>query len=330
MAIGLANVVSGFLGGLGGNDMFGESMLVFLNGGRTRVVAVTTALCVLIATAGAYPVLNYIPVASLVGIMMVVVFHTFKWSSLRLMLASLMSKDKREKYGFHYKVQRFDTFVILTVTILTLFTNLAIAVIAGVMLSSTNYTYEVSRRLKVEAREEKRGNEKWKIYEVYGDLFFASQMQFTDHFKFQTDPANIHIAFGKGSAVLDYSAMKCISAVVKRYGRIGKHCIIEGLDNESIHMIKKAKTLTSSWFDEALNPGREDASQELRVIDDSEIHVKDQNLQDVDSNTRLISSPDAQDYGEIAPLTQRSSDPLISGLVHAERGEEWVNGQDGR
>jgi len=256
-----------------------------------------------------------------------------------------MSKDKRERYGFHYKVQRFDTFVILTVTILTLFTNLAIAVIAGVMLSSTNYTYEVSRRLKVEAREETRGDEKWKIYEVYGDLFFASQMQFTDHFKFKTDPANIHITFGKGSAVLDYSAMKCISAVVKRYGRIGKHCIIEGLDNESIHMIKKAKTLTSSWFDEALNPGtpmktggdfggeptsHDDASKELRVIDDSEIHVKGQNLQDVDSNTRLISSPDAQDYGEIAPLTQRNSDPLISGLVHAERGEEWVNGQDGR
>ena len=71
MAVG--NVVSGFLGGMGGNAMIGLSTIACLNGGRRRIAPVVTALAIFVCVAAAYPVLNYIPIAALVGIMMIVV-----------------------------------------------------------------------------------------------------------------------------------------------------------------------------------------------------------------------------------------------------------------
>merc|ERR1719321_1588564 len=87
VAMGFANTLSGFMGGMGGNAMIGLSTVNALNGGRTRLGACVTALGVLLMTAGCYPLLNYIPVSALTGIMIVVVLHTFKWFSLKMVLA---------------------------------------------------------------------------------------------------------------------------------------------------------------------------------------------------------------------------------------------------
>jgi MFS superfamily sulfate permease-like transporter len=89
-AMGFGNVLSGFFGGMGGNAMIGLSTINVLNGGQGRLAPTCTALIVMVATMGAYEILNVIPVAALSGIMIVVVLHTFKWFSVPIILSSLM------------------------------------------------------------------------------------------------------------------------------------------------------------------------------------------------------------------------------------------------
>ena len=86
-AMGVGNIVSGFFGGMGGNAMIGLSTIACLNGGRGRVAPLATAVGILLCVSIAYEVLNYIPMAALAGIMIVVVLHTFKWFSFPLIVA---------------------------------------------------------------------------------------------------------------------------------------------------------------------------------------------------------------------------------------------------
>ena len=126
-AMAVGNVVSGFFGGMGGNAMIGLSTIACLNGGRRRIAPVVTALAIFVCVAAAYPVLNYIPIAALVGIMMIVVrcctlrpsplprisrcqisarqhrshfhiqvLHTFKWSSVPMLIAACLPMVARE------------------------------------------------------------------------------------------------------------------------------------------------------------------------------------------------------------------------------------------
>ena len=91
--MGVGNLVSGFLGGMGGNAMIGLSTIACLNGGRGRIAPLATALGILLCVSCAYSVLNFIPMAALAGIMIVVVMHTFKWFSLPMLVAALLSKE---------------------------------------------------------------------------------------------------------------------------------------------------------------------------------------------------------------------------------------------
>ena len=91
-AMGLGNIVSGLLGGMGGNAMIGLSTIACLNGGKGRVAPLTTALGIVITVSVAYEVLNFIPMAALAGIMIVVVLHTFKWFSLPMLVAAALPK----------------------------------------------------------------------------------------------------------------------------------------------------------------------------------------------------------------------------------------------
>ena len=119
-AMGVGNIISGFLGGMGGNAMIGLSTIACLNGGKGRIAPLATAVGILICVSCAYQVfrhpspghgpnghrrpsapcvwqvLNFIPMAALAGIMIVVVLHTFKWFSLPMLAAALLSKEKRE------------------------------------------------------------------------------------------------------------------------------------------------------------------------------------------------------------------------------------------
>merc|ERR1719324_119738 len=100
--------------------MIGLSTINCLNGGRTRLAPCITALGVLLMTAGCYPILNYIPVAALTGIMLVVVLHTFKWFSLRMLLAVVLPENTRKNWNMNYKVDFFEVLTIVVVTVVTI------------------------------------------------------------------------------------------------------------------------------------------------------------------------------------------------------------------
>ena len=88
-SMGLANLVTGFLGGMGGDAMIGLSTINCLNGGRSRLAPTVTALGVMLCTMAAYKVLDFIPIASLAGVMIVVVLHTFKWGRIPMVISAL-------------------------------------------------------------------------------------------------------------------------------------------------------------------------------------------------------------------------------------------------
>merc|ERR1712150_82854 len=116
LSCGVANVVSGFLGGMGGDAMIGLSTINCLNGGTGRLGPIVTALGIMCCMMGAYPLLNYIPVASLAGVMIVIVMHTFKWFSVPMVLAALLPEGLRRRLGLPLKVDRWDMLIVATVT----------------------------------------------------------------------------------------------------------------------------------------------------------------------------------------------------------------------
>merc|ERR1719189_2742746 len=149
LAMGVGNLISGFFGGMGGNAMIGLSPVNCLSGGRGRLGPSVTALGIFICVVGAYPVLNYIPVAALAGIMLVVVMHTFKWFSLTMIAASLLPASVRDLFGdrLKRKVPRLEVAVIVVVTILANWpgSNIAYAVGAGVAICSIGYSWRSSQ-----------------------------------------------------------------------------------------------------------------------------------------------------------------------------------------
>merc|ERR1719221_2087807 len=94
---GVANVVCGVLGGMGGCAMLGQSMINISSGARTRLSSAVAGVVLLLVVMVAYPAINCIPVSALVGVMFNVVFHTFEWSSLKLMLLAALPQTMREK-----------------------------------------------------------------------------------------------------------------------------------------------------------------------------------------------------------------------------------------
>src|SRR6056300_324767 len=131
IAQGIANTVTGFFGGMGGCAMIGQSMINVKSGGRTRIAGIAAALFLLAFIVVASPLIEQIPLAALVGVMFMVVIGTFAWNSLMIMR----------------KVPLTDAFVIILVTAVTVMTDLAIAVVVGVIVSALAYAWNNARRI---------------------------------------------------------------------------------------------------------------------------------------------------------------------------------------
>ena len=131
VAQGLANTVTGFFGGMGGCAMIGQSMINVKSGGRTRIAGIAAALFLLFFILAGSSIIEQIPLAALVGVMFMVVIGTFAWNSFRIMR----------------KVPLIDAFVIVLVTIVTVATDLAVAVVVGVIVSALAYAWNNARRI---------------------------------------------------------------------------------------------------------------------------------------------------------------------------------------
>ena len=233
---GTANVVTGFFGGMGGCAMIGQSMINVNSGGRGRASGVSAALFLLGFILFASNLIEMIPLAALVGVMMVVVIGTFEWSSFRILS----------------KIPKSDAFVLILVSGVTVFTDLAIAVVVGVIVSALVYAWGNATRMMATTTVNERGG---KIYEVQGPLFFGSVTGFRDLFDPENDPDDVVVDF-KNSRVADHSGLEAIDTLAERYQRRGKRLHLRHLSPECRKLLHRAKDLV-----------------EVNVIEDPNYHI---------------------------------------------------------
>ncbi|MEM9969605.1 MAG: SulP family inorganic anion transporter, partial [Pseudomonadota bacterium] len=220
LAQGAANTVTGFFGGMGGCAMIGQSMINVKSGGRTRVAGVAAALFLLSFILFAAPLIEQIPLAALVGVMFMVVIGTFAWNSLKILT----------------KVPTADAFVIVLVTVVTVATDLATAVVVGVIVSALEYAWQNATRIKARAYDTPEGA---KVYQVEGPLFFGSTDGFVELFSIEDDPASVIVDFAQ-SRVVDQSALQAIEAIAKKYEDAGKRVQLRHLSRDCHQLLKKA------------------------------------------------------------------------------------------
>jgi SulP family sulfate permease len=219
IALGTGNMTCGLFGGMPGCAMIGQSIINYTSGGLGRLSGVTAAIGLMVLVASLTDVLNIIPIAVLVGIMFMVSIGTFEWSSFS-----------------HLKhMPRSDAFVMVAVTIITIVEDLAIAVIAGVVISALVFAWKHARiyaRSGVEA-------DGTKVYELDGPLFFGSVTSFFDTFTIDQDPPRVVIDFNN-ARVMDSSGVEAIDTLTRKYEDAGKQLTLRHLSEDCKKLLKAA------------------------------------------------------------------------------------------
>jgi len=220
VAQGAANVVTGFFGGMGGCAMIGQSMINVKSGARTRISGIAAALFLLSFILFAAPLIELIPLAALVGVMFMVVIGTFAWNSLKILT----------------RVPLTDAFVILLVTVVTVYKDLAVAVVVGVIVSALAYAWNNAKRIHAKTYGTPEGA---KVYQIQGPLFFGSSDGFIELFDVGGDPALVIVDFAD-SRVVDQSALQAIEAVAGKYEADGKRIELRHLSRDCHKLLNKA------------------------------------------------------------------------------------------
>lgn len=220
MAQGAANFINGLFGGMGGCAMIGQSIINIKSGGRDRLSGIVAALALLMFILFGATYIEMIPIAALVGVMFMVVIGTFAWNTFKIV----------------NKVPRHDFIVILLVTIVTVFFDLAIAVLAGVVVSALVFAWENALRIRARKFVDEKGI---KHYEIYGPLFFGSTTLFLSKFDVANDPEEVIINFEE-SRIADQSAIEAINKIAEKYEKAGKTIHLRHLSQDCIHLIKRA------------------------------------------------------------------------------------------
>jgi len=238
---GIANTATGMFGGMGGCAMIGQSMINVNSGGHKRLSGVAAALFLLGFILFASSLIEQIPMAALVGVMFIVVLGTFEWSSIRIF----------------NKIPRHDAFVLVLVSGVTVATDLAIAVIVGVIVSALVFAWEHAKHINVQSYIDENGS---KVYELNGPLFFGSVKNFRDLFSPEDDPDDVIIEF-QNSRVADHSAIEAIDSLADQYIKAGKQLHLRHLSEECRQLLDKAGDLV-----------------EVNRMEDPSYHVADDKL----------------------------------------------------
>lgn len=219
VAQGVANVATGFFGGMGGCAMIGQSMINVRAGGRGRLSGITAALSLLAIILVAGPLIEIIPLAALVGVMFMVVAGTFEWASFPIIR----------------KAPKSDVFVMVLVTAVTVVTDLAIAVGAGIIASALIFAWKQAKQIHVEVVEE---DENHRRYDLRGTLFFGSTTSFREAFNPASDSKKVVLDF-QNARVCDHSALESIHALTERYRNAGKTLHLRHLSRECSALLAK-------------------------------------------------------------------------------------------
>lgn len=218
---GIANIVCGLFGGMGGCAMIGQSLINVNSGGRGRLSGITAAICLMLFVLVLARWIEMIPMAALVGVMFMVVIGTFEWASLKMFR----------------KVPSSDMFVMVAVAGYTvLMHDLATAVILGVVLSALKFAWQHATHLFADIKINEHGS---KIYQLHGPLFFASVASFKELFDPNEDPDDVVIDFYY-SRVYDQSGLEAINGLAEKYRRVGKRLHLTHLSPECRELLDKA------------------------------------------------------------------------------------------
>ena len=234
---GVANMVCGLFGGMGGCAMIGQSLINVNSGGRGRMSGITAAVCLLLFVLFLAPLIEQIPMAALVGVMFMVVIGTFEWASLKMFR----------------RMPKSDMFVMTLVAGYTvLMHDLASAVILGVIVSALVFAWQHATHIGADIKFNEFGS---KIYQVHGPLFFASVSSFKDMFNTADDPDDVVIDFYY-SRVYDQSGLEAINGLAEKYEAVGKRLHLTHLSPECKSLLNKAGDLI-----------------EVNVSDDPQFHI---------------------------------------------------------
>jgi len=241
IAQGVANIVSGCFNSMGGCAMIGQSMINITSGGRGRLSGIVAGVFLLLFILLLWPFIKMIPLAALVGVMIMVVIETFEWATFK----------------FIRKIPLHDALIIITVTAVTVATDLAIAVIVGVIMASLVFAWQTAKNISA---KESTVDDNAKAYLIHGPLFFGSSTSFKNLFSPQTDPKDIIIDF-KHSRVCDHSAIEAIKSVAEQYSQANKTLHLRHLSAECSALLGKAASLV-----------------EVNVMEDPDYHVATDSL----------------------------------------------------
>lgn len=220
---GLANVVTGMFGGMGGCAMIGQSLINVNSGGRRRLSGIAAAVFLLMFVMFLSPLIERIPMAALVGVMFAVAIGTFEWATVRTWR----------------KIPTSDVLVMVIVTGVTVFAhNLALAVLIGVIVSALVFAWQHATHMSAAVQTLENGV---KQYQLHGPLFFASVTSFRDLFDPANDPDEVVIDF-YFTRVYDQSALEAIHTLAERYDRLNKRLRLQHLSPECrslLHRVQK-------------------------------------------------------------------------------------------
>jgi sulfate permease, SulP family len=212
---GVANIVTGFFGGMGGCAMIGQTMINVRSGARTRLSTFLAGSLLLVLVVALGDVVAVIPMAALVAVMVFVSIATFDWHSLRTL----------------HRMPRSETAVMLTTVAGTLVTsNLAIGVGAGVLAACVLFARRVAHLAELTRLPGPDGGTQ--LYAVHGALFFASSNDLYTQFDYAGDPAHVVIDL-TGASVWDASTVAALDAITHKYRTRGKAVEIVGLTGHS-------------------------------------------------------------------------------------------------
>ncbi|MGY1721118.1 SulP family inorganic anion transporter [Blastococcus sp. SYSU DS0552] len=211
---GVANIASGFFGGMGGCAMIGQTMINVKSGARTRLSTFLSGVFLLVLVVALGDIVATIPMAALVAVMIFVSIATFDWHSLRTI----------------HRMPKSETTVMLTTVAGTLLThNLAIGVGAGVLTACALFARRVAHLAEVTSVTDDEGT---RIYSVHGALFFASSNDLYTQFDYAGDPDNVVIDLSNAH-IWDASTVAALDAITHKYETRGKNVEIVGLTGHS-------------------------------------------------------------------------------------------------
>jgi SulP family sulfate permease len=220
---GMANMTCSVFGAMGGCAMIGQSMINVNSGGRGRLSGIVAAVALLMFILFASALIEMIPLAALVGVMFMVVIGTFEWATFKLAR----------------RVPKQDFFVIVLVTVVTVLTDLAVAVFVGVIASALMFAWQHAKHIYADTHTNDEGS---KVYKINGPVFFGSTANFLELFDAANDPQDVIVDFAN-SRVTDHSAIEAIDTIAERYSALGKTLHLRHLSQDCVKTLHKAGSL---------------------------------------------------------------------------------------